>query len=81
MDTQDIPIDVKPDLELDKFLEFVTTKLKGCPDIAKLEKYDEDFECWLPIKGTTDLKLSEGDIFKVTFSVSREVCVVVILSM
>lgn len=77
LDTQVTDIEVEPELELDKFLECIKTSLK-CPDIAKLEKYNEDFESWLPIK--KDLELSEGDKFEVTFSVSKEVRVVVILS-
>lgn len=82
MDTRDKEIYVKPDLELDQFLEFIMTSLK-CPDIVKLEIYDDGFERWLKVKETKDLKLSEGNDlkFKVTFSVSGEVCIIVILSM
>ena len=71
-EAEDVMMDVKPDMELEEFLQCVGIKL-GLSEVTELEHYDEDFEKWLSVSETEDLELKNGAKYKVK-NMMQEVC-------
>ena len=64
-------MDVKPDMELEEFLQCVGNKL-GLSEVTELEHYDEDFEKWLSVSETEDLELKNGAKYRVLTTTQEE---------